>query len=318
TPPLVHVLSDDDTAKQGFALLQRSIFRTKLKSGGVECGLSRMRKMRKSYYAVRVGREVGVFNTSEGCRSQVDKYSGAVYKGFSTAAEAESFVGASQASHARSTYGRSRSYHSGSYPQRRDREWCSESTSSVSYSQPSYSSWSDTVSYDHQPPSTSTSPSSYSGTSSSGSRSHSRPTVYSDGCCLNNGRVGASAGVGVYWGEGSPHNVSEKLSGPQTNQRAELNAAYRAVQSAVDLGHSAVEVKTDSSYTIKAMTEWLGKWKRNGWMTSQSAPVKNKEDIVRLDNACQKIDVKWTHVPGHSGVAGNEAADQLARAGSFK
>ena len=47
----------------------------------------------------------------EGCRSQVDKYSGAVYKGFSTAAEAESFVGASQASHARSTYGRSRSYH---------------------------------------------------------------------------------------------------------------------------------------------------------------------------------------------------------------
>jgi ribonuclease HI len=87
--------------------------------------------------------------------------------------------------------------------------------------------------------------------------------------------------------------VSEKLSGPQTNQRAELNAAYRAVQSAVDQGHSAVEVKTDSSYTIKAMTEWLGKWKRNGWMTSQSAPVKNKEDIVRLDNACQKIDVKW-------------------------
>ena len=65
----------------------------------------------------------------EECRSQVDKYSGAVYKGFSTAAEAESFVGDSQASHARSTYGRSRSYRSGSYSQRRDREWCSESAS---------------------------------------------------------------------------------------------------------------------------------------------------------------------------------------------
>ena len=30
------------------------------------------------------------------------------------------------------------------------------------------------------------------------------PVVYCDGCCFNNGRSGASAGVGVYWGEGSP------------------------------------------------------------------------------------------------------------------
>ena len=28
-------------------------------------------------------------------------------------------------------------------------------------------------------------------------------------------------------------------------------------------------------------------------MTSESKPVKNKEDIVQLDAACQKIDVKW-------------------------
>ena len=44
------------------------------------------------------------------------------------------------------------------------------------------------------------------------------------------------------------------------------------------------------------MTEWLDKWKRNGWQTSQAGPVKNKEDIVQLDNACQKIDVKWVSV----------------------
>jgi ribonuclease HI len=95
-------------------------------------------------------------------------------------------------------------------------------------------------------------------------------------------------------------------------------SAYKAIQSAIDQGHSAVEVKTDSSYTIKAMTEWVGKWKRNGWQTAEAKPVKNREDIVQLDSACQKIDVKWTHVPGHSGVVGNEAADQLAKAGSFK
>lgn len=30
------------------------------------------------------------------------------------------------------------------------------------------------------------------------------PTVYSDGCCFNNGKAGARAGIGVYWGHNSP------------------------------------------------------------------------------------------------------------------
>ena len=55
----------------------------------------------------------------------------------------------------------------------------------------------------------------------------------------------------------------------------------RAIFSAVTTGVSTV------------MTEWVGRWKRNGWLTSQAEPVKNKDDIVQLDSACQKIDVKW-------------------------
>ena len=31
-----------------------------------------------------------------------------------------------------------------------------------------------------------------------------RVVVYSDGCCFNNGRHGAKAGIGVYWGDGDP------------------------------------------------------------------------------------------------------------------
>ena len=30
------------------------------------------------------------------------------------------------------------------------------------------------------------------------------PVVYSDGCCFNNGRASARAGIGVFWGHGSP------------------------------------------------------------------------------------------------------------------
>ena len=132
-------------------------------------------------------------------------------------------------------------------------------------------------------------------------------------------------------------NLSEKLEGHQTNQRAELVVCYnsqyqdcrmlntlccvwyctqsacRALESAIGQGLKSVEVKTDSMYTIRgmctvffhphhiseyfslyeAMTEWVGKWKRNGWQTVNCEEVKNKEDIQRLDNLCQQIDVKW-------------------------
>lgn len=51
--------------------------------------------------------------------------------------------------------------------------------------------------------------------------------VWTDGACQGNGRDGAVAGVGVWFGEDDPRNISEKLEGKQTNQRAELMAAIR-------------------------------------------------------------------------------------------
>ncbi len=35
--------------------------------------------------------------------------------------------------------------------------------------------------------------------------------VYSDGCCFSNGKRGAKAGVGVYWGDGDPRYSIIKL-----------------------------------------------------------------------------------------------------------
>lgn len=52
-----------------------------------------------------------------------------------------------------------------------------------------------------------------------------RLVVYTDGSGLSNGKVGATAGAGVYWGEGeaSKYNLAERVPGePQTNNRGEL------------------------------------------------------------------------------------------------
>lgn len=49
--------------------------------------------MAKKYYAVRVGRNVGIYTTWADCEAQVKGYSGAQYKSFPTKEEAEDFVG---------------------------------------------------------------------------------------------------------------------------------------------------------------------------------------------------------------------------------
>ena len=46
--------------------------------------------------------------------------------------------------------------------------------------------------------------------------------VYTDGACSNNGKPGAKAGIGVYFGVEVERNVSRKLSVKQTNNRAEI------------------------------------------------------------------------------------------------
>jgi ribonuclease HI len=55
--------------------------------------------------------------------------------------------------------------------------------------------------------------------------------VYLGASCSANGRRYARAGIGVFFGRNDPRNVSEPLVGPrQTNQRAELCAAIRALE----------------------------------------------------------------------------------------
>ncbi|KAM4771201.1 ribonuclease H1-like [Rhinophrynus dorsalis] len=142
--------------------------------------------------------------------------------------------------------------------------------------------------------------------------------VYIDGSCLRNGQEGSRGGIGVYWGPNNPHNVSERLEGRATNQRAELEAARRAVQQARSQNKTSLDINTDSKFTVDGMTKWVPKWKENGWKTSDGRDVVNKKEFENLDKLCTGMDVKWRHVPGHSGNVGNEMADQLARRGAMK
>ncbi|KAI5285617.1 hypothetical protein KEM54_000425 [Ascosphaera aggregata] len=140
--------------------------------------------------------------------------------------------------------------------------------------------------------------------------------IYTDGSSLANGRLGAQAGVGVYFGPGDERNVSEPLEGDrQTNQRAELTAILQAL----DIAPRSRDVKiySDSQYSIKCVTVWFHKWRSNGWKNAANKPVENKDLITTIidrieerDSLGSKTIFEW--VKGHNKNPGNEAADQLA------
>lgn len=54
--------------------------------------------------------------------------------------------------------------------------------------------------------------------------------VYTDGACVQNGKPTAKAGIGVYFCEGHPLNVSRRITGVATNNRAEILAVIEAIK----------------------------------------------------------------------------------------
>jgi ribonuclease HI len=145
--------------------------------------------------------------------------------------------------------------------------------------------------------------------------------IYTDGACKDNGKATARAGVGVYLGQEDPRNISlplEKI--PHTNNRAELWAIKLAFDLiAVENPMKAV-IHSDSNYAIKALTEWIGNWKKNGWKTSTRKPVLNKDIIVEMDKQLALLKkttfIEFVHVKGHTGeLDGNHYADKLATEG---
>ena len=98
-----------------------------------------------------------------------------------------------------------------------------------------------------------------------------------------------------------------------TNNRMELMAVIRGLESLTRV--TAVELVTDSTYVGKGLTEWMPKWKANGWRRRENgrwAEVKNEDLWRRLDELVAKHRLRFTHIRGHSGHVENERCDTLA------
>lgn len=145
-----------------------------------------------------------------------------------------------------------------------------------------------------------------------------RTVVFTDGACSNNGKPKARAGLGVWWGPDHEWNTSERVTGSQTNQRAEVSAASVAIAQAAKNGIERLLIKTDSMYVINCIKKWIPKWKENGWKKSNGQDVLHRDLFEEILENLGEVDVHLSFVKGHSGVEGNEGADALAVAGAHK
>jgi ribonuclease HI len=133
--------------------------------------------------------------------------------------------------------------------------------------------------------------------------------IFTDGACSGNPGPGGWAAIlrtGAH---------EKELSGGETlttNNRMELTAVIRGLEALKRA--STVVIHTDSRYVMDGVTQWLARWKRNGWKTSEKKPVKNEDLWRELDTQCARHQIRWRWVRGHSGHAENERADALARA----
>ena len=78
---------------------------------------------------------------------------------------------------------------------------------------------------------------------------------------------------------------------------------------------TSVELVTDSIYVGKGLTEWLPKWKANGWRRregSRWAEVKNEDLWRRLDELSASIGSVSRTSAATSGHVENERCDTLA------
>jgi ribonuclease HI len=134
--------------------------------------------------------------------------------------------------------------------------------------------------------------------------------AFTDGACKGNPGPGGW-GVLLRWGE-----TEKELSGGErqtTNNRMELMAVIAALESLKR--PICIEITTDSQYVKRGVTEWMARWKRNGWQTADKQPVKNRDLWERLDGALGSHRVSWHWVKGHAGHPENERADLLANQG---
>ena len=134
--------------------------------------------------------------------------------------------------------------------------------------------------------------------------------VFTDGACANNGRPGARGAYGVYFGGGTTLGEGRSLYSkcgtlcdcclPHTNQMAELEAVFRAVDEIMPTADGSmpdvfrsltrVVVILDSDYVFRAMTDYIYRWEKNGFKNARGRKVNDSFMFRTVQNLLTELE----------------------------
>lgn len=145
-------------------------------------------------------------------------------------------------------------------------------------------------------------------------------SIFTDGASRGNPGVASWAFV-VYneAGEEIGHK-SQALKGA-TNNAMELSAICAALKHVSNNAMrykeiGGVTIHTDSAFCINVITQWMDGWEAKGWQKKSPGPIQNLDIIKQIHglwHECGKKigNLQMAKVAAHSGVVGNERADEL-------
>ena len=133
-----------------------------------------------------------------------------------------------------------------------------------------------------------------------------RPVIY----LYTDGAASGNPGPGGWGAVLRCAGLEKEMSGGfslTTNNRMELLAVIEGLK-AIKWPHATVEVWSDSSYVVKAITEgWLLNWERKGF-----TKVKNTDLWLEVLPLWRSHRVTFHWLKGHAGHPLNERCDRLA------
>lgn len=143
---------------------------------------------------------------------------------------------------------------------------------------------------------------------------HQRDQVqlFTDGACSGNPGPGGWAYILRHPASGKETEGWGAEPGT-TNNRMELAGVIAGLESLKR--PCDVELVTDSQYVAKGLSEWLPKWKAQGWKRKEGKrfkPLLNEDLWRRLDELAARHRLTVTHILGHQGHPENEACDRMA------